>query len=105
MSHFYYISILDSPFQEFLMGAVHGVAYFSFGTYLRTDEIPQEKMDVIIETFRNIKQRVLWKIDGKIPDNLPSNVLARSWFGQSDFLNHHKIVLFITHGTKFEYLV
>lgn len=62
--------------------------------------MPQEKYDELIESFKNVKQRVLWKVDGKIPENLPSNVLARNWFAQSDFLAHPKIVLFVTHGKE-----
>lgn len=83
--------------------AEHGVIIFSFGTYLRTNEIPNEKLLEIIETFKFIKQRVLLKIENDI-DHLPPNVIARRWFAQNELLAHPKVVLFISHGKIVECL-
>lgn len=71
---------------------------FSLGTDLRSEDIPKEKLVEIIEAFRGIKQRVLWKFDGEAPENLPENVKILKWFPQSSALGHAKVVLFITHG-------
>lgn len=50
-----------------------------------------------------MKQKVLWKFEDESLDNLkiPSNVLIRKWFPQSDILAHQNIVLFISHGGLF----
>lgn len=64
--------------------------------------MPLEKFAAILETFKNIKQRVLWKFDGEISVELPPNVLVRKWFAQSDVLAHPKVVLFVTHGEVFK---
>lgn len=65
---------------------------------MRTNEMPAEKYSEIIEGFKNIKQKVLFKIDGDIPENLPENVLARRWLPLSDLFAHVKVVAFVTHG-------
>lgn len=53
------------------------------------------------DTFRKLKQRVIWKFeDESIPD-LPDNVLIRKWLPQTDILAHPNIVLFISHGGMF----
>lgn len=85
-------------FQLFFDGAEHGVIIFSLGTYLKTNEMPKEKLTEIIEAFRDIKQRVLWKVDEDIPGTLPPNVMTQKWIPQSDALAHPKVVLFISHG-------
>lgn len=85
-------------FQDFLNSAEHGVVVFSLGSHIRISQMPNEKLLEIIEAFKTIKQKVLWKFDGVAPTDLPPNVLARQWIPQSDVLAHPKVVLFITHG-------
>lgn len=77
--------------------AEDGVIYFSFGTYLNTNEIPEEKLTPIIHALGELKQKVLLRAKGEIKD-LPSNVLAREWFFQNEVIAHPKLVLFITQG-------
>lgn len=84
--------------QPFFEGAEHGVILFSLGSDLRSDEIPNEKLQEFVEAFRGLKQRVLWKYESDVPPNLPENVKAVRWFPQSSALGHPKVVLFITHG-------
>ena len=60
--------------------------------------MPKDKLEVFLRTFRNIKQRVIWKWeDDKLPD-LPKNVLVRKWLPQNDILAHPNLKVFITHG-------
>jgi glucuronosyltransferase len=82
-----------------MSNAEHGVIFFSFGTFMKTSEMPQEKMIEIIESFKNIKQKVLMRTDIDIPD-LPANIMTRRWFSQNAVLAHPNTVLFITHGEK-----
>lgn len=85
-------------FKEFFNSAEHGVVIFSFGTFFRLSEMPQEKLAEIFAGFRYIKQKVLMKYDGDAPANLPQNVMVRKWIPQSDVLGHNKVVLLVTHG-------
>lgn len=75
-----------------------GLIYFSLGAYLKPSEMPKEKLDAIIETFKNLKQTVFWKFDGDVPAGLPDNVIIQDWFRQNDVLGTSKTVLFITQG-------
>lgn len=63
--------------------------------------MPREKIDAFVETFRALKQKVLWKFENDSMANMPPNVMVRKWLPQSDILAHPNIVLFITHGGVF----
>lgn len=54
----------------------------------------------LIDTFKRLKQRIIWKYDEELND-VPSNVLVRKWLPQNDILTHPKIQLFISHGGLF----
>lgn len=55
----------------------------------------------MIDCFRALKQRVIWKYDNDSLADLPSNVLIEKWLPQSDILAHPNIILFISHGGVF----
>lgn len=96
-----FVYIFKAYLQTFFDGAEHGVIIFSLGTYLKSNDMPTEKLSEIVNTFKDLKQRVLWKVDEEIPGTLPPNVMARKWITQSDAFAHPKVVLFITHGEIF----
>lgn len=63
--------------------------------------MPEKSLQVFLNVFRRLKQRVLWKWeDDQIP-NLPSNVLVQKWMPQNDILAHRNTKLFLTHGGLF----
>lgn len=92
---------LPADLKEFVEGAKDGVIYFSFGTKVKASDMSEAKKKIFIETFKNLKQRVLWKWEDSHIENLPKNVLIRPWFPQNDLLAHPKVVLFISHGGLF----
>lgn len=55
----------------------------------------------VSDTFRKLKQRVVWKFEDESISNLPENVLIRKWLPQIDILTHSNLVLFISHGGMF----
>lgn len=112
---------LPSDLQQFLDGAKNGAIYFSFGTYVRSSEMPKEKLKMFLgkskviereflfcdfltellyvsDVFKHLKQRVLWKYDDESIKDLPSNVMVRKWLPQNDILAHPNVVLFVSHG-------
>lgn len=92
---------LPNDLQTFLDGATDGVIYISFGSFLRSSDMPKEKYEAMLSVFRKLKQRVLWKWESdKIP-NLPSNVMVQKWLPQADVLAHKNVKLFIGHGGIF----
>lgn len=63
--------------------------------------MPPDKLNAFVESFRNVKQKVLWKFENDSIANLPPNVMVRKWLPQSDVLAHRNVVLFVTHGGVF----
>lgn len=62
--------------------------------------MPKERLNAFIETFRLLKQKVLWKFENETLPNMPSNVMIRKWLPQNDVLAHKNVILFLTHGGK-----
>nr|XP_014288185.1 UDP-glucuronosyltransferase 2B17-like [Halyomorpha halys] len=88
---------LDVETQEFLDGAKHGAIYFSLDTNLKSSLMSEDKINVFLNVFKNLKQRVLWKFEAPSIKNLPENVKISKWFSQNDVLAHPNMKLFITH--------
>ncbi|XP_049832173.1 UDP-glucosyltransferase 2-like isoform X1 [Schistocerca gregaria] len=89
---------LPKELQEFFDSSEHGVVYFSMGTMLRVDALPQEQLRGILRAFASLPQKVLWKADHTLLPPLPPNVHTSEWLPQNDILNHPKTVAFVTHG-------
>lgn len=56
-----------------------------------------EKSAAFIKVFGSLKQKVIWKFEGNIP-NLPSNIMTSKWLPQNDIFAHPNMRLFISHG-------
>merc|ERR1712062_159836 len=61
------------------------------------DQMPQEKLDIFVDAFRNLDMQVIWKWDADVP-NLSQNVKISSWLPQQDLLGHPNLKVFVTHG-------
>ncbi|XP_053692178.1 UDP-glycosyltransferase UGT5-like [Sabethes cyaneus] len=93
--------VLPKDIQRFLNGATEGAIFFSLGSYVKSTDMPKDKLKAFFEVFRNIKHKVLWKFEDETMSNVPKNVMVRKWLPQSDILAHPNVVLFITHGGMF----
>lgn len=89
---------LPDDLQTFLDEAIDGAIFFSFGTFIKSEEMPAERLQVFLGALSQIKQRVIWKFDQKFIENIPTNVIARERLPQNDILAHPNVVLFISHG-------
>jgi glucuronosyltransferase len=89
---------LPKDLDDFLTGAEHGFIYFSMGSVLQTDQMPEEMRQKFLNVFSRLKQRVLWKWNSGEMPNVPSNVKLSSWLPQQDILGHPNIRIFMTHG-------
>ncbi|CAG7729137.1 unnamed protein product [Allacma fusca] len=58
-----------------------------------TESLPQD-----IDEFISTGDKFLWKWEGDVPTNLPTNILAKKWFPQNEILAHPKCKGFITQG-------
>jgi glucuronosyltransferase len=87
---------LPNDLQKFLDKAKDGVIYFSLGSSVRSDHMPEEKRRVFIEAFSELPQKILWKWESDILPGQPPNVKSGKWLPQQDILAHPNIKLFIT---------
>ncbi|CAD7000184.1 unnamed protein product [Ceratitis capitata] len=92
---------LPADLQEFLDNSKHGVIYFSVGSYMKSTDMPQEKISLILDAFSQLKQNVLWKFENSSIGHLPANVKIQSWLPQNDILAHPNVKVFISHGGIF----
>lgn len=93
---------LPNDIQKFMDDASNeGVIYLSFGSCIRSVDLPADKLDALLDTFRTLKQKVLWKFENETISDLPPNVMIRKWLPQNDLLAHRNLKLFITHGGVF----
>jgi UDP:flavonoid glycosyltransferase YjiC (YdhE family) len=74
--------------QKFLDEAKDGVIYFSLGTNVFNDLIPEEKIRVFVEAFSELPQRILWKLESDILPGQPPNVKFGKWLPQQDILGN-----------------
>ncbi|XP_066998494.2 UDP-glucosyltransferase 2 [Anabrus simplex] len=89
---------LPKDIEEYINDAPHGVIYFSLGSMINGSTLPEEKCRAFLEAFRELPQRILWKMDGKVLKDIPANVKTSSWLPQIDVLNHPNVRAFISHG-------
>eukprot|EP00092_Neocalanus_flemingeri_P008275 GFUD01008921.1.p1 GENE.GFUD01008921.1~~GFUD01008921.1.p1 ORF type:complete len:518 (+),score=101.98 GFUD01008921.1:234-1556(+) len=88
---------LPDDLQTFMDLSPGGVVFVSFGSSLKPDQMPKDKLDIFVETFRSLDMSVIWKWDAEVP-NLPKNVKISSWLPQQDLLGHPNLKVFVTHG-------
>ncbi|XP_072388406.1 UDP-glycosyltransferase UGT5-like [Diabrotica undecimpunctata] len=89
---------LPKDLQQYLDDAKEGVIFVSFGSSVKSVNLPKDKKEVLISSFGKLKQKVLWKWEDDESIGLPPNVKTQKWFPQMDLLAHPNVKLFITHG-------
>lgn len=90
---------LPKDMEDFIQGAGSaGVIYFSLGSNVKSKSLPAERRQMLLKTFANLPQRVLWKFEDDQLPGKPDNVFLSKWFPQPDILAHPNVKLFITHG-------
>ena len=83
---------------QFLDSAKEGVIYVSFGSVIQASQMSDEKRRIFLNSFRKLKQKVLWKWETEHMEGLPDNVMLSKWLPQQEILAHPNLKLFITHG-------
>lgn len=66
--------------------AKHGVIYFSMGSNLNSQTMPDELKQSFLKMFGSLKQTVLWKFEDDLP-NKPNNVHILKWAPQPSILS------------------
>jgi len=65
------------------------VIYFSFGSVINLNHLPQEKLNTFLGTIGKLKQKVILKWIPNASVKLSQNVMTGSWFPQSDILGKY----------------
>ncbi|XP_050744985.1 UDP-glycosyltransferase UGT5 isoform X2 [Drosophila biarmipes] len=89
---------LPEDLQAFIDGAEHGVIYFALGVEQESMDLPEETKTVLVESFKSMPQRVIWKFEGNPPKSLGSNIYVSKLLPQQAILAHPNVKLFISHG-------
>jgi glucuronosyltransferase len=86
---------LPISMKKWIDEAKEGVIYFSLGSNIRSDTMPEEKRNEFLAAFAEIKQRVIWKWESEEMPGKPDNVLITKWAPQMDILGSNFIRFFI----------
>lgn len=89
---------LPKDLKDFIEGAKDGVVYFSMGSNLKSKDMPKEKIKNLLNVFRKLKQKVIWKFEDDLLPDKPDNLKISKWLPQNDILGHPNVKVFITHG-------
>lgn len=66
--------------------AKEGVIYFSFGTVVSPHTMPPETLQLFVNVFKKLPQKVLWKIEADTLPGLSNNVKLVKWVPQPGVL-------------------
>jgi glucuronosyltransferase len=64
------------------------VIYFSLGSNVRSDHLPEVKRLAFLEAFSELPQKVLWKWESDVLPGQPSNMKLGKWLPQQDILGN-----------------
>ena len=83
-------------FKTFADGAKNGFIVFTLGSLVPVSSMPEEAKMAFIGAFAKLPQKVIWKWEGEIPENIPSNVMLSSWLPQQDLLSINHVYIYNT---------
>lgn len=94
---------LPKNIEEFVNGSgtggEDGFIYFSFGSIVKGNAMPEKYRKIFINVFSKLKLKVLWKWEEDSMQGLTAkNVFLSNWLPQQDILGHKNIKLFMSHG-------
>lgn len=81
---------LPQDLQEALDNATNGVIYFSLGTSVRSEDMPEEQLNMFLKVFSKLNKTILWKWENESLPIEMENVVIRKWFPQQDILSRYK---------------
>ncbi|XP_065569414.1 UDP-glycosyltransferase UGT5-like isoform X1 [Artemia franciscana] len=89
---------LPQDIEEFISDGDEGVILFSLGSAIPSEQMPKQYLDAFANAFRRLPQKIIWRWSGEPFENVPENVMLRSWLPQQDIAGHPKTRLLISHG-------
>ncbi|XP_073825539.1 UDP-glycosyltransferase UGT5-like [Musca autumnalis] len=89
---------LPQDIQQFINSSSDDVIYFSLGSNVKSKDFSPERLSMIINIFKKLPYKILWKFENPHLPGKPVNVFIKDWFPQPDLLAHPRVKLFISHG-------
>ncbi|XP_044728646.1 UDP-glucosyltransferase 2-like [Chrysoperla carnea] len=89
---------LPKDLEQFLDNAKAGFIYFSLGSNIKSALLGEKNINTILNVFKTLPYRVLWKFESDNLPGKPNNVFISKWVPQRAVLEHENIRLFITQG-------
>lgn len=66
---------------------------------IRASTLPKDKMMSILNALQQLKQKVVWKLDGELPAHPATDkIFNRKWLPQRDILCHENVKVAWLHG-------
>lgn len=72
--------------QKLLDESKHGVVYMSFGSNVKSAELPEQKKQAFLNVFKQLKQTVLWKWEKDELEGKPTNLVTGKWLPQQQII-------------------
>lgn len=63
-----------------------GVIYFSMGSLLKMETMPEDKRQAFVDAFAELPQRIVWKWDNESLPGQTDNIFIAKWLPQRDVL-------------------
>ena len=71
----------------FADGAKDGLIIFTLGSFVKVSSMPEEMKQAFMGAFAKLPQRIIWKWEAEICQNIPSNIMMTKWLPQQDLLS------------------
>ncbi|KAH8383543.1 hypothetical protein KR009_009259, partial [Drosophila setifemur] len=88
----------NEELQRFMDEAEHGVIYFTMGNDILVKYLPPNMQKPLLQSFAQLKQRIVWKSELSTMPNKSENVLLIPRAPQRAILAHPNTRLMIAHG-------
>ena len=77
---------LPKDLKTFMDDAKEGVIFFSLGSNIKSELLPEEQVNKFMNVFSQLPYKVLWKFENENLPNKPNNVEIKKWLPQQDLL-------------------
>lgn len=88
----------ENEVKRFLDASKKGVIYVSFGSNVKSKDLPTKIRNTFLQVFSSLKFDVLWKFEADKMSDKPNNVMISKWLPQADILAHPKVKMIICQG-------
>ncbi|XP_068156432.1 UDP-glycosyltransferase UGT5 [Drosophila tropicalis] len=83
---------------DFIDSAPQGVIYFAMGVEMQSKDLPEDTLQMLLNVFEALPQRVIWKFERHPPPSVSKNIYIDGWLPQMAILAHPNVKLFITNA-------